>query len=313
MSTTDKPIHIDATEATEDAAGNPEGLAEAGTVAAHAPHAPETRPKPWLDLLGAIGLWLLSVLALVIVPNVLVLPYILYRYWGAENIMQLVAADQTAIFLSVLGVVPAHIVTFAAAWALVTQWGRRPFWRSLNWSLGRSFGFWASAGLALLLYMAGAIIAWKVGKGATTDIETLILNSTLATRITLALLATFTGPLVEEIVYRGVIYTAMEKTMGTVWAVILVSFLFTLVHVFQYRNNVGVILVVGILSVTLTLVRAMTGRLLACFIIHMIFNGVQSILIIFHPYMEQFEKFLEKKVGVVLMFEHALPLFWHGL
>jgi membrane protease YdiL (CAAX protease family) len=305
VSTTNNQIPV---APPEEEAGQPPSFAEMPEAL---PTRLETPSKSgaWLDLLAAIGLWFLSIIALAIVPSLLALPYILYRYWGAANIVQLMAADQTAIFLSVFGVIPAHFLTLAAAWLLVTQRGRRPFWHSLGWSFSKGFGFWACAGIAIALYLAGAVIAWKVGKGATTDIETLVLNSSLATRITLALLATFTGPLVEEIIYRGVIYTAMEKTIGMTGAVILVSFLFTLVHVFQYRNNVGVILVVGILSVSLTLVRALTGRLLPCFIIHMVFNGVQSILIIFHPYIEQFEKSFEQKLGIVLMCQHALPFF----
>ncbi len=334
MSTTNN--HIPVATPEEERAGQPSGFAET-PEALPAPLETPSEATKWLDLLAAIGLWFLSVVALAIVPSLFVLPYIFYRYWGAANIMQLMAADQTAIFLSVFGVIPAHFLTLAAAWVLVTQRGRRPFWRSLGWNFSKRFGFWACAGLAIALYLSGAVIAWKVGKGATTDIETLIRNSSMATRITLALLATFTGPLVEEIVYRGVIYTAMEKTFGMVGtsilalflpassasrmgkpigmtgAVIVVSFLFTLVHVFQYRNNVGVILVVGILSVSLTLVRALTGKLLPCFIIHMVFNGVQSVLIIFHPYIEQYEKFMEQKLGLVLMCQHALSFFWHGL
>jgi CAAX amino terminal protease family. len=309
VSTTNNEIPV---ATPEEEAGQPSGFAES-PEALPAPLETPSKSTKWLDLLAAIGLWFLSIVALAFVPSLLVLPYIIYRYWGSPNIMQLMAADQTAIFLSVFGVIPAHFLTLAAAWFLVTQRGRRPFWRSLGWSFSKGFGFWACAGIAIALYLSGAVIAWKVGKGATTDIEILILNSSMATRITLALLATFTGPLVEEIIYRGVIYTAMEKTIGMVGAIISVSFLFTLVHVFQYRNNVGVILVVGILSVSLTLVRAFTGKLLPCFIIHMIFNGVQSILIIFHPYIEQYEKFLEQKVGLVLICQPVLSYFLHGL
>ena len=62
--------------------------------------------------------------------------------------------------------------------------------------------------------------------------------------------------------------------------------MFTGVHVVQYRNNLGVIAVISMLSVSLTLVRAFTGRLLPCFLMHLVFNGIQSIYIVLSPYLE---------------------------
>jgi hypothetical protein len=52
------------------------------------------------------------------------------------------------------------------------------------------------------------------------------------------------------------------------------------VHVFQYRNNLAVIVVITLLSITLTVTRAITGKVLPAFIIHLVFNGIQSVLIV---------------------------------
>ncbi|MBV9958851.1 MAG: CPBP family intramembrane metalloprotease, partial [Acidobacteria bacterium] len=192
------------------------------------------------EALLALGLWLLSIMLIVMLPNLVALPYVFSHYKGAELAQQKWLTDPKVLLLSVIGIIPAHLITFFAAWVIVTRWRRRPFWRTLNWSFSPGFGFTACAVLAIALYFAGALLAKFIGGGAPTDIEMLIDSST-ATRITLAVLAVATGPLVEEIVYRGVLYTALEKTLGLWWSVVLVSFLFMFVHVFQYRNNVGVI------------------------------------------------------------------------
>jgi membrane protease YdiL (CAAX protease family) len=63
-------------------------------------------------------------------------------------------------------------------------------------------------------------------------------------------------------------------------AIALVSLLFAGVHVFQYRNNIAVILSITLLSITLTLARAISGKVLPAFIMHLVFNGIQSILIV---------------------------------
>lgn len=302
--------------------------------------------NPQWDVLAALGLWLVSILLVFAVPTLIALPYILFRYAGTNNAAQVLVTDPTVLLLSVLGVIPAHILTFGAAWAIVTNYGRRPFWRALGWSFSPKFGFMLSAGLAIALYIAGSVVAKLIG-GDPTDID-ILANSSLAVRLLLAVLATTSGPLVEEIVYRGVIYTSLEKRVGMIrweeivdrgviynslqkrfglirwigkWgiryqklypslqkrigvivAVVIVSFLFVLVHVYQYRNSLGAIAVIALLSVSLTLVRARTGRLLPCFIMHMFFNGVVSLIIIFYPYLEQFQKGAEQKpqAGMIL-------------
>ena len=40
-----------------------------------------------------------------------------------------------------------------------------------------------------------------------------------------------------------------------------------------------------LLSLALTVVRARTGRLLPCYMIHLVFNGIQSVIIVAEPYL----------------------------
>jgi membrane protease YdiL (CAAX protease family) len=73
-----------------------------------------------------------------------------------------------------------------------------------------------------------------------------------------------------------------------VWAVTIVFLLFALIHVPQYWPSYGVIVTILLLSFTLTLIRARTGRLLPCFVIHLVFNAIQSVIIVFEPYLKNF-------------------------
>jgi hypothetical protein len=41
------------------------------------------------------------------------------------------------------------------------------------------------------------------------------------------------------------------------------------------------------LSLTLTLVRALTDRLLPSVVIHLIFNGIQSVILLLYPFLEK--------------------------
>ena len=109
-------------------------------------------------------------------------------------------------------------------------------------------------------YRVGARLV--LGGETPTQLDQII-NSSLAARYVLAALAVFTAPLVEELIYRGVLYSALQRLVGVSPAVIVVLAIFTLIHVPQYWPNVAVISAVGFLSVCLTIIRAYTGAGLA--------------------------------------------------
>jgi membrane protease YdiL (CAAX protease family) len=69
----------------------------------------------------------------------------------------------------------------------------------------------------------------------------------------------------------------------------------------------GAILSIALLSVVLTVVRARTGRLLPCFVIHLVFNGVQSAIIVAEPYLRSvIERGQPKPAGTLTYLLHFL-------
>jgi membrane protease YdiL (CAAX protease family) len=260
---------------------------------------------PW-GVGAAFLTWLGSVVLLFVVPIIFLVPYAVLRA-GKLAPGQSLLEDKTALFLAVLSTLPVHLLTLALVWAVVTRFGKLPFWRAVGWSWSERVGFWTSAGIAVLLLAAGLAFTWVAG-GEPTELDRLT-RSSAATRITIALLAAVTAPLVEELVYRGLLYPALQRAMGKAWAVVLVSLLFTLPHVPQYYNNLAVITVILVLSVTLTLVRAWTGRLLPCFIIHLVFNGIQSAIMLAEPYLQQAAPEVEKAPAVAAFAQFVQHLF----
>jgi membrane protease YdiL (CAAX protease family) len=101
----------------------------------------------------------------------------------------------------------------------------------------------------------------------------------------IAFLAVATAPLVEESIYRGILYPAFERVSSPTVAVIVVTVLFALPHVPQYWPNFAVIISITLLSVALTVLRARTGRLLPGVAVHLVFNGIQSVIIVAEPYL----------------------------
>ena len=101
----------------------------------------------------------------------------------------------------------------------------------------------------------------------------------------IAFLAVATAPLVEETIYRGLLFPAMQRVTGRLSAVVIVASMFAALHIWQYRQSISIILSISLLSLVLTLVRARTGRLFPCFVIHLVYNGIQSVLIVLDPYL----------------------------
>jgi len=243
---------------------------------------------------------------LLIVPIIFLVPFSMYRGINpaepeyAKRLAEFALNDKTAIFIQVLSLLPIHLLTFAMVWALVTRFGKLPFLPAFRWGWHPRLRLAKSIALALLLFAAGTAIVKLIGADKPTQLEQII-TSSMAARYTIAVLAVLTAPLVEELLYRGVLYGALQRLVGVGGAVIFVLLLFTLVHVPQYLPNFGVIGAVGLLSVSLTIIRASSGRLLPCVVIHLVFNAVTSIILLFEPYLEQFAPTKDQITSLALM------------
>jgi uncharacterized protein len=260
---------------------------EAFPSAVAAESGPQTLPPnpddpPW-SVPAALLFWFASVMLLAFVPALFLVPYAFSRGVTFQALSRFAQTDVTAILVQVAATVPAHLLTLGLAWLLVTRGGKRPFLRTLGWEWGGRFNLLTSVVSALGLLALGGGIIWLTGSPETPLDK--IISSSRATALTTAFVATFTAPLVEEVIYRGVLYSAIQRAIGSAWAVVLVCALFALIHVPQYVTSPGVVAAILILSVFITYVRAHTGNLLPCFVIHLVFNGVQSFFIALAPYL----------------------------
>lgn len=248
---------------------------------------------PW-GLGGALLVWILSLLLLAFVPLVFLIPYAVQRGLNfadpdfPRTLAEFAITDKNAIILQVVSLLPVHLLTFGLVWALVTRLGKFSFLRMIGWEwptwLPRGLWPWLSAGLGVSLFPMALLIAKLVGAEKSTQLEQIV-NSSMTARYAIAFLAVFTAPFVEEFVYRGVLFAALQRLTGAVLAGFVTLGLFTLIHVPQYWPNFGVLAAIGFLSIALTVIRATTGRLLPCVVIHFVFNGIQSAYLVVEPYL----------------------------
>jgi membrane protease YdiL (CAAX protease family) len=114
-----------------------------------------------------------------------------------------------------------------------------------------------------------------------------LIQSSRSAVLVVAFMATVTAPIVEEVIYRGLLYSAFQRVAGALPAILIVTGLFTAVHVPQYWPSFSTIGLLLLLSLILTFIRFKTGNLLPCIVLHTIFNGFQSVLLILEPYLEK--------------------------
>ena len=189
--------------------------------------------------------------------------------------------DTPLALVTLAATLVAHIITLGLAWWVVTSFGRRPFFETLGWKWHPQFKSVHAVALALMM-LALAVLFERVLPHAKTDFQRL-LELSLSVRIFIVILAVGTAPIVEEVVYRGLLYGSIEKATSWKLAAAIVTVLFAVVHVPQYWGSPAAIAAILSLSLTLTLLRAFTGQLLPCVATHLIFNGIQAIVLLASP------------------------------
>ncbi len=250
-----------------------------------APRAPTPNDPPW-GVWAAIGAWVASIFFILFVPSIFLLPYLgLHQppITETDQIIEFAKTDPTSIFLQIAAIIPAHLLTILVAWLIVTRGRKFSFRNTLGWRSG-GFAWWHYC-VILGGFIAIANLVSAFFPEQENDLMRMLQSSRSAVYI-VAIVATFTAPFVEEVIYRGILYSAFQRLLGIPTAFLLVTFLFAVVHVRQYYPSYSTIFLLALLSLTLTAIRVKTGNLLPCIILHTLFNGLQSVFLILEPYIK---------------------------
>ena len=205
---------------------------------------PPDPDQPHWGPASGVGVWVASVAAIIVIPIIaVVLWFVIQSVRGAALPNLTVPAETlewlkspTLLLVQVLSTIVAHAVTIGICWMVVSRMGKRPFWASLGWNwAGHSLWFWLafSATVIVALLLVTQLIG-RVLPQSEENSFTELLKSSTQVRIAVAILATFSAPLVEEAVYRGLLYSGLRKAFGVAPTVLLVTLMFAGVHVLQY-------------------------------------------------------------------------------
>ncbi len=273
----------------------PGELAGAAVPAFEGPVAPsgETAPidpdRPGWGPWTGIGTWLFSIVALVFVQAIAVFGYYFYQRGQGIEVPDLQdtpafsawVQSPNVLFVAIISTIGAHLLTLIFCWAVVRGFKKRPFLASLGWHwAGHSALYWSGISVAII---AGLILLnnllLRVLPQAETPFDEM-LKASLPVKYAVAFMATFTAPFVEEVIYRGVLYSGLKSRLSVVPTILTVTLLFAAVHVLQYQGGWVTIVSLALLSLILTIVRARTKSILPPVLIHTINNGFFSTILL---------------------------------
>jgi len=284
----DECVRRSSANASEDAPSATVTYATVGPEPVSGQVPPDPDNPSWGPVTGTM-VWLASVAAIIVIPVIAVGMWLAVQSargaplpnFAIRAELEQWALSPGILLLQIVSTIVAHAVTIGICWAMVTRFGSRPFWASLGWNWGgRRVWYWIVFSVCVLL--AIQIISQILTRVLPQEESPFdqMLKSSQSVRIAVAFLAVFTAPLVEEVVYRGLLFSSLRKRLGLVASVLVVTATFAAVHVFQNRGAWVTISSLAFLSLVLTTVRARTKSLLPCVFIHTLNNAVASLAIL---------------------------------
>ena len=149
------------------------------------------------------------------------------------------------------------------------------FWQAIRWNWpGRSVGRLLLLGVVLLFALN--LLERFLPTPKSTPFEQFFARP-LDAYLT-SVFAVTLGPLMEELFFRGFFYPVLERRVGVLAAIVLTALPFGLMHLPQYGYAWGAALIIFLVGVVLTAVRAVTNSVAASFLVHVGYNGGLMIL-----------------------------------
>src|SRR5262245_35610474 len=177
---------------------------------------------------AGIMVWVASVLAIIFIPAIAIGFLIVVRQVGGQRLtdrqyLEKFLQSPEVAMLAVGSTIVAHLITLAIVWAVASGLNRRSALKALGFRwMGPSpaMKFWFVIGVVILMYFAEIILGYLFPQSRETDFERL-LKAGPGVRIVVAFLAVFTAPLVEECVYRGMLFSGLRRGLRE-WPSILI-------------------------------------------------------------------------------------------
>jgi uncharacterized protein len=168
----------------------------------------------------------------------------------------------------------AYLLILAYMYILVTRERRRPdFLAAIHWNWPPNIGVYLLAGLVLSIALQLLAHLLPIPKELPID----SFFQTPAEAWALSILSITLAPLMEELFFRGFLYPVLARGLGLPIAIFLTALGFAALHGAQLMFSWGPALVIFLVGLVLTMVRAKTNSVAAGVLIHMAYNGTITV------------------------------------
>ena len=173
----------------------------------------------------------------------------------------------------VAGQALGYVLVLAYMYILVTRQRRRPdFAAAIHWNWPTSPGAYLLAGIVLSVSLQLVAHLLPIPKNLPID----NFFGTPAEAWVLTIFGVTLAPIMEELLFRGFLYPVLNRHLGMDAAVLLTALGFALLHGSQLRFAWGPLLVIFLVGLVLTIVRARKNSVAASLLMHVAYNATLS-------------------------------------
>ena len=175
----------------------------------------------------------------------------------------------------VLGQGIGYIIVFLYMYVLVTRERRSSsFWNAIHWN-------WPLNPATYLMWGVGLSIALQLLAHLLPIPKNLPIDNFFRTPAEAWMLTIFgitLAPLMEELLFRAFLYPVLNRRLGLAAAIVLTAAGFASLHGSQLKFAWGPLLVIFLVGLTLTIVRARKNSVAAGLLMHVAYNSTISAL-----------------------------------
>ncbi|MGH9355951.1 MAG: lysostaphin resistance A-like protein [Terriglobia bacterium] len=178
--------------------------------------------------------------------------------------------NQNAFFLLAAQLL-FYVILLGYIYFLVVVHYRLRFWEGLKWkSLGRR-GVANYILLGIVVTIVIQLVPVLLPDTHNFPLERLF--SSPASAYAIAAFAVLVAPFMEEIIFRGVLFSVFESRIGLWSAVVLTALLFAGLHVPEYWGAWEHVFLIFLVGLVFSLARGITGSLAPSFVLHATYNA----------------------------------------
>lgn len=192
-----------------------------------------------------------------------------FAFYKSTPFVKLGEIPEVVLFNMVL----VYMVVFAAMYRLAKLHTGK-FWPAIRWNWPQGWAGFLAGGAILYLALVGLGQVLPLPKHLPID----RFFATPREAWIMSAFAVTMAPLMEELFFRGFLYPVLARRIGMVASILIVGASFALVHGAQLKYSWAV-LIIFLVGIALTTVRALTKSVGASFLVHVGYNATISILL----------------------------------